>query len=771
MSKFLIYSDESNLKKCYKEIFRNSLKIDHFKALSFQINFSNTDSKQTTNTIRNLLDMAVPKIIFSNLEFNNNSLTYFLKGCQYGITTEIYRIISEQRFRNFSFTNRLRDTLNSKNLISTNSKDSLIHIFNNQVCNSDNKEINRISNVVDLNSNLNENTIESKEIKIDSSLLFLEYIQSEILKLMNDSNLLIVKSWVDTQRKNPNSFLISDELDRFELWLNNTYFNNFSHIYVPPDSYDNENTIINDRPFFYFSQIVTDITKNLTAKNNITQGNSTSIMNKKPKLEDLKFSNRTYRQYFANTHTHFTNIRMIPNFSYEYTDYRIVGDDFVISKPFLMNRNGSFVIDNIDSFLFKPSDLNFLFTIDENFRFKRDDDEKKYHFYSYFNLIPDHSDFITSEWKYNVQLKIAIYDNRTESGNDPSIRLYVNNGKFIDPPKLDKIKFIPGRLNILSDISSNFTALENHFGFSEVHKNLCKIYDVEKLRIGTMIRYISCQIYNSPVSYNYVKSKLISSHILINFEEDDNEIRLMGVIALDNPVAKGKLITSDSYCLSSFRKYLSFYDVNTNKFNSKQDYQLIDSKLDYYIDINKLTSFYWTFRFIPFDIKAGVIDYVQIYLPLKKEYITFTGKEIFDYERKIVYLPDPSIGGKVMYVTIFFNDKYEFKNAKMNFNCVVIESFYYSHKSIIEFYSSKLDFYKKSNNGLKIGLGIAFGLVGLGMLILFSVWAYRRCYKNSVVTLVTEKKQYSELQNSSMVIQRSNNLSIVDPNKVTIELK
>lgn len=746
-------------------MFKNSLKIDHFKSLSFQINFTtNTEPKETTITIKNLLDMIVPKIVFSKYEFNSNSLTYLLKGCQYGITTEIYRIISENKFKDFAFQSRIRNSLNSKSLISN---DTLIHIFNNQICNSDNKETNRINNIVDLNTNILNNKIGTNEMKYDSSLSFLEYIQKHVLELLDDSNLMIIKSWVDTQRKNINTFLLSDELFRFELWLNKTYLNNFSHIYVPPDSYENDNSTINDRPSFYFSEKISNLTSQLLP----TKNNSTNTSFIKPKLSDLKFTNRAYRQFFASTHTQFSNIRMIPNYTYEFTDYRITGDDYVISRPFLINKNGSYVIDSLDSFLFKPNDLNFLFTIDNNFKFNINDDNKNYHFYSYFTLIPDHSDFLTSEWKYNVQLKIAIYDNKTDNGNDPSIRLYVRDGNFVDPPKLDRLKFIPGRLNILSDFSSNFTYLENEFGFSEVHKNLCKSYNVEKLRIGTMIRFMSCQIYNTPVTYNYIKSKLISSYVLINFDEDDNEGKLMGIVAIDNPATKGKLITSDSYCMSSFKKYLTFYQADSNSISSKSDYQLLDSNLDYYINIRKISSFYWYFNFVPFDINSNSIDYVQIFLPFQREYVKFTGKEIFDGVRKLIYIPDPSIGGKVLYVTIFYNDKFEHKDARMNFNCVIIESFSYTHKSLIEFFSSKLDFYKKKNYGLKIGLGIAFGCVGLGILILFSVWAYRRCYKNSTVTLVTEKKQYNELQNSSMVIQRSNNLSIVDPNKVTIELK
>ena len=586
-------------------------------------------------TLLSTSDMVDPGILFRHFELANNLLYFQLHGCRYATKVEVYRIYPEEEFVNMKTTSSIRSFFKNENMLKSN---NLVKTFTNLQCYWDNKEYHTVNGVIDLTKQPNVNTLLKTDFNYNFSTQFLEFVQTELAEVLNDSNIIMFKAYVDTQRSNvEDDALLSN--------LNNRYLHD-SENYKSKENHNNNNNDSNTKKKEHPRQTseddavstenndnkdITDNSntnaENSTASYNITNNstNSTTTPNEtrnttensegflssnstetnttneeeteenKPDIDFsvLNFDDDYFKEQFIKYHSLETNLRMVPKFHFQSKNVIYDGDDKVISHPVLVNKNGSYVIDDIDSMLFKPIDLQAMFVLDDGYRFTTDTNNGSYYLYPFFEIVYEHQGFKTSQWKFDLKLNVAIYGNSTGDVT-PKVQIYAKREDIISPPQLKNMDFTAVRMNILSDLSYNHSTIENDLNFSSLKENLCKIYDVEELNIGSMVRFVTCQIFDGPITYDYIKTYLLSAYIHINLNDgDDNNGALKGVIALNNPEMRGKLITSDAFCLSSFYKFITKYD-SKNQRSDGQYYDISDTEDDYYIDFRKVSNFVWS---------------------------------------------------------------------------------------------------------------------------------------------------------------------------------
>lgn len=660
--------------------------------------------------ILTISDMISPQIYFKNYIITTNVLYFTLLGCREAYNIEIHRIFPEDEFEGYKYASSLRRFFKNETMLNN---DTLVSTIKNIPCFWNGGKQLEISNVVDLTRHPDINTLEVDEYQYSYSMNFLNYIQSELFDILNDSNIIMLKAVMDSQVY---------EIEDYEEYIN----------------------------------------KNNTDISNI-YGNQTYI-------NENNFDNDTYKNEFVKEHTHLVNTRMVPNYNYTSDNYHTKGNNKVISNPIIVNKNTSYEIDSIDSLLFKPNDLKALFTLStlEGFNFGK---KLTYTIYSFFEVVYDSTNSQTSDWKYKLKLNIAIYTNNTNT-DKPTVQLYAKDGDIVTPSILKDDSFTAVRLNILTDLSTNITTIEQKRDFSKTIENVCKYYHVEKYNIGTMIKYVSCDIFSESVNYDYIRNKLLSAYIFINLQEEGNHGVLSGVIALDNYQMKGKQVTSDSFCISSFYKYLTKFD-KLDKGKEKYYYQLLDTDDDYYILINKLSNYEFNMN-IYSNYDYSMISKIVVYSPFNNEEIVYTTEELIANTPKKLILDNSNIGGKVVYVTIFKKTDTSTEVNRLDFNCVIIEQAYFDNESIKQFYESEF----RTSGISKLALifiivGSVICFVGVSMFLCCLLRILRKNLpKRRFVTVshVNQEKSYNNINGSTIVMERSNNLSIIDHRQVDIEL-
>jgi hypothetical protein len=747
----------------------------------FKINFSEKAKNNVDLGVRlllNVISMVKPKFYLVNFQLLRDRLSYNMVGCTKTAKIEVHRIFPENEFLGYKKTSTLNRFFKNEKIIS---EKTLVKVLENVPCFMINSGSYTLEGVTDLNRHPDINTLKIEDFGYNYSIDFLNYIQSELFDILDDSNIIILRAWVDGQEEDYfDKFIIQQQNDKLNMTNSEndgTKGSDENSLVETNDSDENSSVETNNSD--ESSSVETNSshesssieTNNSHESSSIETNSNNQSMNSKNTVltEELYLA---YRSNFISSHTQFTNMRNVPNYKFQTNNFKIEGDNKIVSNPIIVNKNSSYEIDSVDSLLFKPNDLQALFVMDEYYKFSTKKNNGTYVMYPFFEVNYDMTSFKTSEWKYDLQLNIAIFGNDTETGQ-PILQLYARNEDLITPPEVEKLSYRPVRVNILSDQSSNITTLENNQNFANVEENLCRIYDVEEFKIGTMVRFISCKIFNKPVSYDFIRWNLLSSYIFINLSEGNNRGALKGIIALNNPQMRGKLITSDSFCLSSFYKFLTKYDkIDPN--DKEHYYDLLDTPDDYYLDIVKISNFVWDFRFRIINEKIEEIQKVEVFTPFSESYFTFTRQEIFDYTFKRITLDDPNIGGKILYVTVHKVVTNSNSVNKIDFNCAVIERFYFSNKAVREFYNRLIKREDGDGHVKYIVAGVVSGVVVLSISIVLAICIYRKCYRNTVLSLpknLDTNKAYDKLNNStSMVIERSNNLSIVDPRNVEIQL-
>ena len=716
-------------------------------------------------TLFSIIDLAVPDISFEKFEIARNKLDYYLHGCRYASTVEVHRIIPEEKFVGYKFTERYRYFFRSNNILN---KDTLVKTFNDVNCLWDEFKAQNINGVIDLSRNSKINTLEITDYFYEKSLAFLQYIESEITEILNDSNIIIIRAWVDTQRiENKNLIAEKEWSDYIIHWTDSTSTgtlntklttNDFVSTYVKSTKFSN--SVVNVDDLIYNKTGSFGNEKYYDNFNYLKEKDVDEVKNFEIPPPNPNLTSKSFRSFFSTLHSQMSNMRTLPKYKFESDNFRLNGDNKVISNPIIVNNNTTYVIDDLDAFLFKQNDISAMFTFDisKEFRFTTKDNSGIFYIHPYFDIKHDTTAFRTSDWKFDLKLSIPIFSNKTDT-QTPQVRIFANEGDLVDPPLLEDQEFVSTRMNILSDMSTNFTRMEQAQDFTHVEENVCKIYNVEKLSIGTMVRFISCKVFDKPVTFDFIRTKLLSSMVFINLEEGDNYGSLRGAFSLKNPLARGKLITSDSYCLSSFYKYLTRY---TNIKGGDDVYaQLTDTEDDYVIAMKKIGTFEWDWSFLS-KLGRGDVESATVYLPFNDEKVVFSNIDILNGHVKKIYIEDPNIGGKEMYVTLKYTSTNQEKQI-INYGCIITEKINIDSQAIMDFINTKLP---KKKSGIIAGAVVAAFVFALSFII--ACFIYRKCYRNTVISEPqAEKKKYTEMANSSIV----NNMSLtIDPKAIKIEL-
>lgn len=802
INKYLKSYDNKNNNKELSFIYSN------LKSFSYRIkisNYNNTDKYNLElgiNSLLSFIDLTIPKLnIVNNAKYdilNNNKLSFSISGSQYAFKTQVYRIIPELSFTEFtqaqifdvlSSINKydsyfLKDinliktmsNLNSvwenssrssdkcidiskrKGIYSINSVYQLPDKVKNKFLLDRNKFISNIHNIsdYDINVNSSDNTNEAsvKESKETGNF----YYNDKLFKYLDDSNIIFIKSYVDNQRISGDQVIIGD----YEQNSDNT-----------------------------------DIHFNTTTNSPI----------------ESYFEVPSFKKYFIETHSHMTNTKLIPSLKLEYNNYVVEGDNKIYSHPVLITNNGNaynntniVVLDNLNSILYTGNELSFYSSYSNNDLFSSDlkfytytfvcskvnRDYTNINYKSFDSINSDNSATslsFTSNWLLYRKLDLCNL-NFNDKKKYLAFKQRVEQGDYLSKSNNITIDWVISQLKAYSLLNSNIVSIDSavtiDFQYYTDLKNnyVCRsnnlvdiVDDLYNSDISLLIKVfksfsirnlVYCEDSNIfstksieennniiQYSYDFIRNHIIDNKITFTITTKGTLYDLKESIIsnpyINNSYLKGKLLDNNSA--------ICFIIEEENKFNK-----------DFYFIFEKITNFYWnisiisTLKTVPTNIKSSYkIKKIELLLSNSaSDKISFTLNSNEKFHSKTVYIQDTNIVGKQFKVVIYYNDINDDKigNESTIDNYCIIKQFNINRitdKEIIEEMNST-----HQDEKIKyIIIGVSSLLVLIIAIILVMFAYYKHCRQDKMFLQINTTNAYDNIQQSNSIINTNKNLNII----------